>query len=381
MPTTIIARADRLRRSAAAALTELRRASPIEPLEVQFRLNSVWTGAWTTVIICIPALFYAIDGGGKAHRALFFATWIVGLLGGLVAFVLPWRRMIESRWRELAFLTWTMLDLGLIAVAALADGGMNSPVTSLFFAPIVFVGASYPIWSVKLVGAIGLTAYAVLAAVTGQALGRAVLMLGGLGGAATISAWTAYNHEVRRRKLDMASVTDPLTGCLNRRGLDHAAAAELGRVGRHGIPVALMIIDLDDFKGYNDSHGHVAGDQLLAWFADRIRSTLRPTDALARIGGDEFAVLVSHSDPEAAEPLAERIRAACAGRAEHCTGIASAPIDGDDFDALYRAADRRLYEAKRRRYAGSTSTPGLSAPVGSTADLAPRSAAAKDSGR
>jgi MFS family permease len=220
--TTFTAAARRLRRSAAAGLGELHRAAPIEPLEVQFRLNSVWTGAWTTVIICIPALFYGLEGGGRAHRILFFVTWIIGLLGGLVAFVLPWRSMIESRWRELAFLTWTMLDLVLIALGAFADGGLNSPITSLFFAPIVFVGTSYPLWSVKLVAAIGLTGYAVLAAIEGQALGRAVLMLGGLGGAATISAWTAYNHEVRRHKLDMASVTDPLTGCLNRRGLDRA---------------------------------------------------------------------------------------------------------------------------------------------------------------
>jgi diguanylate cyclase (GGDEF)-like protein len=370
---------ERLRRAFAPAIGELRHASPIEPLEVQFRLNSVWTGAWMTVIICIPAIFYALEGGGEHHRALFLGVWIAALVGGLVAFLLPWRRIVESPARERAFLAWTMIDLGLITLAALADGGLNSPVTSLLFAPIVFVGASYPLWSVKLVATLGLAGYAVLAAIDDQPLGRAVLMLGGLLGAATISAWTAYNHDVRRRKLDMASVTDPLTGCLNRRGLDAAAATELGRAGRHGIPVALMIIDLDAFKAYNDSHGHLAGDQLLAWFVERIKSTLRPTDTLARIGGDEFAVLASHSDAAAAEPLAERIRAACSDRAPHCTGIASAPGDGDDFDSLYRAADRRLYEAKHARY-GSTSTPGLSAAVGSIADLAPRSATANESG-
>lgn len=381
MHNSFIAAVQRQRRALSAVLFELHHAWPVEPLEAQFRLNSVWTGAWTTVIVCIPALFYALTTDGRADQTLFIIAWVVGVLGGLLTFMVPWRSIIGSRWRELAFLIWTMLDLVLIAVAAFSDGGLNSPVTGLFFAPIVFMGASYPMWSVKLASTVGVVGYAALAAISGQSLGRAVLALGGLGGAALISSWAAHNHEVRRRKLDLASVTDPLTGCLNRRGLDAAAAAELGRVGRHAVPVALLIIDLDDFKEYNDTHGHVAGDQLLAWVARQIASNLRPADALARIGGDEFAVLVAHADTAAAEPLAERIEIACSERTHHCTGIASAPLDGDDFDALYRAADRRMYELKRPRYRGSSSTPGLRAPVGSIDVFAPRRAAANESGR
>jgi len=123
----------------------------------------------------------------------------------------------------------------------------------------------------------------------------------------------------------------------------------LAGLERFGQPLALMIIDLDEFKAYNDSHGHLAGDGLLVWTTARIRDTLRPTDVLARIGGDEFAVLVAGADAAESRPLATRIRAACAERAPHCTGIASAPADGHDFDSLYRAADRALYEAKRHR--------------------------------
>jgi diguanylate cyclase (GGDEF)-like protein len=125
-----------------------------------------------------------------------------------------------------------------------------------------------------------------------------------------------------------------------------------GRVRARGAlrhPVWLIIIDLDDFKGYNDSHGHIAGDRLLAWVVARIAATLRPTDSLARLGGDEFVVLVAGADAAAAEPLAARIHEACLAQAPHCTGIASAPADGVDFDALYRAADHRPYEAKRSR--------------------------------
>jgi diguanylate cyclase (GGDEF)-like protein len=333
----------------ADTLLQLHRASEVDVLEAQFRLNSVWTGAWTTLLICIPGLIYALSGGGKTDRTVFVVAWGIALLGGVSMFVLPWRRIIDSRWRELAFLVWSIMDLALIAVAAISDGGPQSPVMWLFFAPMVFAGGSYPTWSVKLIGAIALTTYAVLAIIYGEPTGRSVFVLGGLGCAALISWWQARNQDARRRQLDLASVTDPLTGCLNRRGLDAAAAAELGRVGRFGIPLALMIIDLDDFKGYNDTNGHVAGDQLLSWFAARIAATLRTTDVLARIGGDEFVVLVSGADAVSAKPLAARIREVCLPRAPHCMGIASAPDDGHDFDALYRAADRRLYDAKRSR--------------------------------
>jgi diguanylate cyclase (GGDEF)-like protein len=331
------------------ALSELHRARPLDPLEAQFRLNSVWTGAWTTLIICVPALVYAVTGGGKSDRALFISAWALALVGASLMFVMPWRLIIGSRWRELAFLAWSMLDVALIVVATVSDGGPQSPVTWLLFAPIVFAGGSYPTWSVKLIGGIGLASYAALALVYGEPIGRLVLVVGILGVAALISWWQAQNAELRRRQLDLASVTDPLTGCLNRRGLDAVAAAELARVERSGTPVSLIIIDLDDFKGYNDSHGHVGGDRLLAWVVARVAATLRPTDSLARLGGDEFVVLVAGADTGTAEPLATRIREACVARAPHCTGIASAPADGVDFDSLYRAADHRLYEAKRSR--------------------------------
>jgi diguanylate cyclase (GGDEF)-like protein len=335
--------------AAGHALNELHRARPLDPLEAQFRLNSVWTGAWTTLIICVPALVYSLTGGGTTNRALFVSSWAMALVAAALMFILPWGSIIASRWRELAFLGWSVIDLTLIVVAAVSDGGAQSPVTWLFFLPVVFAGGSYPTWSVKLIGGIGLAMYTGLALAYGQPLGRSVLVLGGLGGAALVSWWQAQNAELRRRHLDLASVTDPLTGCLNRRGLDAVAAAELARVERFGTPVALIIIDLDDFKGYNDSHGHVAGDRLLAWVVAQITATLRPTDALARLGGDEFVVLVAGADSTAAEPLAARIHDACVASAPHCTGIASAPDDGVDFDALYRAADHRLYEAKHSR--------------------------------
>ena len=343
----------------ARALRELWAAEPIDPAEAEFRLNSVSAGAWVTVIVCVPALIYALTLGGRSDRTMFLAIWVIALIGGLVAFLLPWQTIIRSRWRELAFLTWTLLDLALIGLAAIKDGGPDSPVTWLFFAPIVFVGASYPTWSVKLVGAIGLSGYVVFGVAYAEPFGRLVLGLGGLGAAALMSWWQAQNHERRRRELARFSITDPLTGALNRRGLDAAAAASLAAMHRAGTPVALIVIDLDDFKAYNDSFGHAAGDELLCWIAAQVRSALRATDSLARIGGDEFAILVADADASAAATVAERVRAACADRISLCTGLGSAPEDGDDFDSLYRVADGALYDAKRqcRPYQRSTPAP------------------------
>ena len=343
----------------ARALRELWAAEPIDPAEVEFRLNSVAAGAWVTVIVCVPALIYALTLGGRSDKTMFFAIWVIALIGGLVAFLLPWRTIIASRWRELAFLTWTLLDLGLIGLAAITDGGPGSPVTWLFFAPIVFVGVSYPTCSVKLIGAIGLSGYVIFGLAYSEPFGRLVLGLGGLGAAALMSWWQAQNHERRRRELARFSITDPLTGALNRRGLDAAAAAALAAMHRAGTPVALIVIDLDDFKAYNDNFGHAAGDELLCWTAAQVRGALRATDSLARIGGDEFAILVADADASAAATVAEHVRAACVDRISLCTGLGSAPEDGNDFDSLYRAADSALYDAKRqcRLYQPSTPAP------------------------
>jgi len=126
------------------------------------------------------------------------------------------------------------------------------------------------------------------------------------------------------------------------------------------------MIDLDDFKLVNDTFGHLFGDRVLTWTAERIRSTLRASDVPARYGGDEFAVILPDTDPEAAAQVAERMSEAFAEGAFESEargavpvaasiGVATYPRDGRTARALIAAADGALYRVKRAGGGGSAS--------------------------
>ncbi|KAF1046825.1 sensor domain-containing diguanylate cyclase [Xylophilus sp.] len=159
---------------------------------------------------------------------------------------------------------------------------------------------------------------------------------------------------VRTRELVEALGTDALTGVANRAGLTGRAEALL----RTGRPFVLLLLDLDGFKAVNDSHGHAAGDAVLAALALRLRTQLRADDLVARLGGDEFAVLMAGAPShERLRALARRMAAAAAdpvvfeGRqlaVGMSLGIARHPQDAATLPELLRAADRAMYTAKRR---------------------------------
>jgi diguanylate cyclase (GGDEF)-like protein len=147
----------------------------------------------------------------------------------------------------------------------------------------------------------------------------------------------------------LASI-DPLTGLFNRRYFDTRLEAELQRARRHGEPLTLLMVDIDNFKAINDEHGHVVGDQLLRCVSERLRRGVRIFDVCARYGGDEFAILMPSSNVDTAILVAERIRSSVRG---HCAydsasvtvSIGIAHSDGRERDLL-SVADRALLEAK-----------------------------------
>ncbi len=154
-------------------------------------------------------------------------------------------------------------------------------------------------------------------------------------------------------EFEQLSVTDGLTGLLNRRYLEERLDEEIKRSSRHRFPMSVLMLDVDDFKSYNDSFGHQAGDSALKIAADVIRESLRDEDVAARYGGEEFSVMLPHTSSEEASAIAERIRSRFETtefpfrQVTISIGIASYSLELQTAVELIRAADNALYEAKR----------------------------------
>ena len=155
-------------------------------------------------------------------------------------------------------------------------------------------------------------------------------------------------------EFEQLSVTDALTGLLNRRYIEARLTEEVKRSNRHGFPMGFMMIDVDHFKSYNDEFGHPAGDQALKIVGHVIRETLRGADVAARYGGEEFAILLPQTTREEAAMIGERIRSNIAETVfphrpvTTSVGIASCSAELCSVVDIVKAADLALYEAKHR---------------------------------
>lgn len=158
--------------------------------------------------------------------------------------------------------------------------------------------------------------------------------------------------------LRQQSIRDPLTGLYNRRYLEESLARELARCKRRGLPLALMMIDVDHFKDFNDQHGHDGGDAVLAAFGRLLQAHVRTEDIPCRFGGEEFVLILPETDLASAKRRAEDIRTEVAAlRVQHLRrelggltasiGLAIAPDHASDASDLQRLADEALYRAKR----------------------------------
>jgi diguanylate cyclase (GGDEF)-like protein len=147
-------------------------------------------------------------------------------------------------------------------------------------------------------------------------------------------------------RLERAARTDDLTGLPNRRAWDEHLGRELARAKRFGSPLCVAMLDIDEFKAYNDRFGHQAGDRLLKEAAAQWALRIRDTDLLARYGGDEFALSLPDCRPEEARALLERLREATPEEQGSSAGIAVWNGEESEIELMNRA-DLALYEAKR----------------------------------
>ena len=196
----------------------------------------------------------------------------------------------------------------------------------------------------------------------------------------TISAmvWVAVAVLIRlHERLRADAHTDGLTGLLNRTGFIAAAARQRAMARRRAEPLALVIIDLDDFKRVNDRDGHAAGDRLLVELARAWTALLRPGDLLARFGGDEFVLLVAGTtEDQVAKVLARLARS-------HPTLWTSGAVlcsDDESLDEAIERADARLYEAKRPGATRRSPRPRRARPASALATPAPAPPAPLPSG-
>jgi diguanylate cyclase (GGDEF)-like protein len=155
-------------------------------------------------------------------------------------------------------------------------------------------------------------------------------------------------------RLQHLSERDALTGLLNRRALAPLLQREAGRLRRYGETYSLLMIDIDHFKSINDSHGHAAGDAALCKLADVLCHAAREVDHIARLGGEEFCILLPHADLEGAMRVAERAHVAVRDTAWSeferpvtiSVGVAVAQSPDEPPQAVLERADKALYRAK-----------------------------------
>lgn len=255
-------------------------------------------------------------------------------------------------WIDNAPLRHLTLATGVLALAVMAaDWGLGRDISSSFFYVIP----------------VGLASWrgGRLVAVAGSAIAAGAWLLLDIAGPIRYSVMISVWNSVVRfaffatialllvglkgalRRYEELSDSDPLTGLLNRRALETLMDREFARSSRTGAELTVVVIDLDDFKGINDTRGHAAGDESLRRVATALQGSVRTTDIVARTGGDEF-VLVITGDQPAATTVLDRFheRLTSDGDAPSCSIGAVTTVWADKAAALLEA-DRNLYEAKQ----------------------------------
>lgn len=340
------------------AVREPETPASIEQEELRGISRSVAEIEWLLLVLVL--LYYAFGGMADDDKPS-VATSMVLYTGFVMGFRYARFFKTETRWK-LAVETWVMTAF--VTWAIWLTGRLESPLLNSYLLVIITsalaLGKATTLLELALIGAcfIFLGGYADV---------EHLFSLKHAGGLFAQFApfvlvayiTTMFSSDIRYglNKARMLAETDELTGALNRRGFAIVAGRLHGQARRYARPLSLLAIDCDNLKQVNDVHGHPAGDALLTCLVRTILDQLRHTDVLARIGGDEFAVLLPETPAKGALDVAERIRAAIAeapvvidkGRISTSVsiGLATFPDDGQSIDTLVARADRAMYQAKQ----------------------------------
>ncbi len=319
------------------------------------------------LVLVIVALY------ASAAAAPVTAIWIATVAFAAAGAVLRLPRLTRlATIRRIELQAWTMVLF--LSFVVWMTGADSSPLQSLYLLPVVLAGLVLPPARLApLVVAVG--AACLTTAIADPELplrstafvGRALLAVVPL----LVVAWLTYELGAAlssaRRRADVLAAGDALTGLTGRRAFIDMLQEEVTMAGRRGQTTALLVLDLAETRRINELYGQDAGNAALRLVADVLRRVLRQTDRAARIGGDEFAVLLSGADAGAAQLAAQRIRHALhattldvGARHLRCAvsvGLASVPRDGRDGTALLAAAERRLERDRDARAATAAAIP------------------------
>ncbi len=313
-------------------------------------------------LLLILVLLYLVFGGDRgdpeADAAVSAGLFFYAALVMSFRYANFYKR--ETRWKialetlgMIAFVTWVLWYTERLA----------GPLVNLYLLPVIT--SALTLGKIATLSNVGLVAacYILLGSVS---LGEFLTLRFAAGFAAQLAPvllvayiTTMFSADIRYglQHAKLLAETDELTGRYNTRGFAIAANRLFGQATRYGRPASVLMVDSDNLKQVNDSHGHDAGNRLLRQVANAVQAELRATDVPARYGGDEFIVLLPETPPKGAMDVAERIRGAIAARplalngqqitASVSIGIACYPEDGRTLDALAARADRALYQAKQ----------------------------------
>lgn len=316
-----------------------------------------------TVLAVVIPVFESFRHPGSRAVPVSFIALILGVTASLVVY-----RIVRNRAYQpgLGFTT-AVLDVTLVTgvlitllVLQAPAAALGSPVVfSLYFLAIAAAALRFDARISAVAAATAGFEYLVVAISTAATVGGVhwgdqvarIGLLAAAGILGTVLVW-------RMRELQSLAARDKLTGLLNRGIFDDLLTDATLRARRYGRPLSILMLDVDQFKQFNDSWGHAAGDEALKAVAAAIKQSVRQGEIVARYGGDEFVVLFPETLPDTAVSRGEKIRLrvppiVAGGRGRQQTvpvtisvGVASLPADGVDGFEVLNQADMRLYEAK-----------------------------------
>ena len=270
--------------------------------------------------------------------------------GIIAAALIPLIALIGPRVPRSALAVLGPIGAALIAFAVATSNGA-SDAAILYAWPVLWVAYFYPTRPTAIaVASIGVAhAIALLSIPGGGNIDRWCDVMASVTIAAVVVRALAVRNERLVEQLTAEARIDPLTELLNRRGLAERFDHEIARATRDGSSLAVVALDIDHFKRINDTHGHEAGDRALTWIAHRLSEQTRGADITARIGGEEFLVVLPGAGLESAFEFAERLREGIAEHAPFSLTISAGVAAGaaPSVAALTGAADQALFAAKR----------------------------------